>query len=136
MTTDSRNPDLIACAIAANAHLGEALAELISIADAIRESLSTAVEPPIKPPLNEPQTREEALAAHRREHRMGLPGKIAGDPELEAFIVDKIATLTFAEVAESVAATFPPDRRTSTSAVHRWWQKRQAAKITIEKYQA
>ncbi len=92
---------------------------------AIRASLSTPFEGHFKAPSNAPQTREEAFAAHRRAHRMGVPGKIESDPELEAFIAENIVTLTFAEVAEAVAATFPPDRHTSTSAVHRWWQKRQ-----------
>ena len=126
MTTDSRNADLIDRAIVANRQLGDALTELLSITDDIRASLSTPVQTPFEGPSNAPATREEALAAHRRAHRSGSPGKIEGDPELEAFIADKIATLTFAEVAEAVAANFPPDRRTSTSAVHRWWQKRQA----------
>ena len=126
MRTDSRNADLIDRAIVANRQLGDALTELLSITDDIRASLSTPVQTPFEGPSNAPATREEALAAHRRAHRSGSPGKIEGDPELEAFIADKIATLTFAEVAEAVAANFPPDRRTSTSAVHRWWQKRQA----------
>ena len=55
-------------------------------------------------------TREQMLAAHRRTHRPGWPGKIEGDPELAAFIRARIDTLTFAQIVSEVRATFPPDR--------------------------
>ena len=125
MNATSRNPDLIDRAIAANRELGVALAELISITDAIRATLSTAVESPVQPPFNAPQTREEALATHRRAHRMGLPGKIEGDPELEAFIRARIDVKTYAEIVADVKAHFPADRQTNVSAVQRWFRKRQ-----------
>lgn len=125
MTTDSRNPDLIARALAANAQFGDALAELISIANAIRATLSTAVETPVEPPLNAPQTREEALAAHRSPHSMGVPGKIESDPELEAFILARIDGKTYAQIIADVKVNFPADRQTSVSAVQRWFRKRQ-----------
>ncbi len=86
--------------------------------------LSDTFEAPVKPPLNAPQTREEALAAHRRAHRMGVPGKIEGDPELEAFILARIDSLTYAEIVAEVKAHFPADRQTSASAVQRWFRKR------------
>lgn len=116
------DPDLAARAIAANARLGEAFAELISIADAIRASLSTAVETPVKPALNAPQTREEALAAHRRAHRPGHPSKIDSDPELQAFILARIETQTFDQITAAIKATFPATQHVGRTAVHRWWR--------------
>ena len=135
MTTDSRNADLIARAIAANAHLGEALAELIRLTEAIRDTFLTPVQTPFERPSNAPQTRDEALAAHRRAHRSGSPSKIEGDPELEAFIVARIETLTYAEVVASVRANFPLDRHISSSGLQRWFRRRESAKVTIAKYQ-
>jgi hypothetical protein len=126
MTTDSRNADLIDRAIVANRQLGDALTELLSITDDIRASLSTPVQTPFEGPSNAPATREEALAAHRRAHRSGGPGKIEGDPELEAFIAARIDTLTYAEVVAAIKTYFPPDRQTSVAAVQRWFKKRSA----------
>ncbi len=126
MMTSPRKLDLIDRAIAANAKLGNALAELISIADAIRATLSTAVETPVKPALNLPQTREEALAAHRRAHRSGYPPKIEGDPELEAFILARVDTLTFGQITDAIKADFPPAQHVGRSTVHRWWRLRTA----------
>lgn len=51
-------------------------------------------------------------------------GKIERDPELQAFIRARCLTLTFPEVAAEVAANFPPERRVTTSTIHRWWHRR------------
>ena len=112
--------------IAANAQLGAAVTELISIAQAIRSTLSTTREAPLQAPFNAHPTHEETLAAHRRAHRTGLPGKIESDPELEAFIAAHIDTMTYAQIVQAVKSHFPADRHTSTSAVQRWRQKRLA----------
>ncbi len=96
----------------------------LHLTDAIRATLSTAVEAPVKPPLNAPQTREEAFAAHRRAHRSGRPAKIEGDPELEAFIIERIAVMTYSDIVASLTAHFPPDLLTSNSAVQRPFRKR------------
>ena len=70
------------------------------------------------------QTRAEVLAAHRRAHRPGIPAKIDSDPELRAFIVARLDTRTFTQICDEAAAHFPPDRRTSLSALSRWWQRK------------
>lgn len=127
MTTSTHKLDLIDRAIALNRELGVALADMIGMTDAIRTSLSTPVEAPLQPALNAPQTREEVFAAHRRAHRSGRPGKIEGDPELEAFILARIAVQTYAEIIADVKERFPADRQTSISAVQRWWCKRHSA---------
>ena len=71
---------------------------------------------------NLPSTVPPAVAEHRRSHRAGVPARIASDPELEAFIRARIDRLTFTQIVAEVAATFPPERRTSLSALSRWWK--------------
>jgi hypothetical protein len=61
---------------------------------------------------------------HRRAHRPGRVPKIDSDPELRAFIEARIDAMTFNEVADAVAAAFPPERRVRKSAIHEWWHKR------------
>jgi hypothetical protein len=64
----------------------------------------------------------QGAAEHRRAHRSGVPSRIASDPELEAFIRARIGHLTFAQIIAEVAASFPPKRQTSMSALSRWWK--------------
>ena len=80
---------------------------------------------PIKPSL----TRDDALLQHVAAHRPGKPGKIAADPELRAFVEARLSRMTFAEIEAAVAAYFPPERRASLSAIHRWWQKMQRDEV-------
>ncbi|MCJ1903361.1 MULTISPECIES: hypothetical protein [Paracoccus] len=74
---------------------------------------------------NASSTPDEALLQHVAAHRPDRPGKIALDPELRAFVEARLSHMTFAEIEAAVAAHFPPDRRTSLSAIHRWWQRMQ-----------
>jgi hypothetical protein len=85
-------------------------------------TLETALNQAIKGPLNEPSSLPPTLAEHRRAHRSGVPARIASDPELEAFIRARIGQMTFAQIIAEVAASFPPRRRTSMSALSRWWK--------------
>ncbi len=86
------------------------------------KTLEGALNQAVKGVLNAPLTTAENNAAHLRAHRKGLPSRILADPELEAFIRARIDTQTFAEIVKEVDATFPPDRRTSVSAISRWWR--------------
>lgn len=121
--TESCNADELARALEANDGLCAALADVISLAQAIRAALSAPLEDPIKQPFNAAFTREDVLAEHRRAHRSGRPAKIEGDPELQAFILARIETMTFAQIVSEVRATFPPDRQCSMSGLGRWWLK-------------
>ena len=78
-------------------------------------------EHPVQQPLKPPETRSANLAAHRRAHRSGRPSNIDADPELRAFILARLATHTFTQIRDAIAASFPPDRRTSLSGLSRWW---------------
>jgi hypothetical protein len=86
------------------------------------KTLETALNQAVKGAVNTPLTAIENSAAHRRAHRSGVLSRIASDPNLEAFIRARIDTLTFAEIVKEVDAAFPPNRRTSISAISRWWR--------------
>lgn len=77
--------------------------------------LSTALEAVVQRPLQP--------ADWRAAHRPGRPPRIENDHELRAFILARIDRLTFDQVVSEVAAAFPPERRTSRSALHRWWHR-------------
>ena len=85
-------------------------------------TLETALNEAVNGDVNTLLIAVENNAAHRRAHRKGLPSRILSDPELETFIRARIDTLTFAEIVTEVDATFPPNRRTSVSAISRWWR--------------
>jgi hypothetical protein len=85
-------------------------------------TLEAALNQAVEGALNDPSLLPQIAADHRRAHRSGVPPRIASDPELEAFIRARIGQLTFAQIIAEVAATFPPNRRTSMSALSRWWK--------------
>lgn len=62
-------------------------------------------------------------AKHRREHRMGRVPRIDADPELRTFVAARVDRRTFQEMADAVAAAFPPERRAGRSAIHAWWRR-------------
>lgn len=55
--------------------------------------------------------------------RAEVRSRIEADDKLRTFILARIRTLTFDQVLAEVAAHFPPDRRPSRSALHRWWHR-------------
>jgi len=77
---------------------------------------SRAVEAPLHPG---PVSRDDWLAAHRS----GRPSIIESDPELRAFIEARLGAMTFVAIVAEVAATFPVGRRTSLSALSRYWRR-------------
>jgi hypothetical protein len=85
-------------------------------------TLETALNQAIKGPLDDPSAPKQIAADHRRAHHSGVPVRITSDPELEAFIRARIGQLTFAQIIAEVADAFPPNRRTSMSALSRWWK--------------
>ena len=60
------------------------------------------------------------MAEHRRNCRSGTRSTSHDDPELRAFILARLDTMTFKELAFALAATFPPERRLSLSSIHRF----------------
>ena len=88
-------------------------------------ALSNALQNGFEERLQTPVKALDILSEHRRDHRPGKPSKIDSDPELRAFILDRIDMTTLEDLADQIAATFPPDRRVAKSALHRWWRQRQ-----------
>lgn len=64
---------------------------------------------------------------HRAAHRRGHPSRIDQDRELRAFVIARIQHRTFEQLEADIAAAFPPGRRTSKSALHRWWHRNLAS---------
>ncbi|MFD3192013.1 hypothetical protein ACFMPD_17385 [Sedimentitalea sp. HM32M-2] len=63
------------------------------------------------------------ITDHRRAHRAGPPPKIESAPGLQAFITARIDRMTFVQIADDVAAPFPPERQAKKSAIHAWWHR-------------
>ena len=110
MPTDGRDPR--ALARDALAGLGAARTALNSLSTALQRDAKSRFEAPLN------------AADWRAQHRRGLLSKLETDPELRAFVLARIDRLTFDQVVAEVAANFPPGRRTSRSALHRWWHRR------------
>lgn len=63
------------------------------------------------------------VTEHRREHRPGVPGIIASNPDLQAFILARLDRLTFKQIADDIARHFPVPLHVHQSTIHRWAQK-------------
>lgn len=102
----------------------EAAAHANRLADHLQEASNAAIDllitlsKDVKSPV-----KTDVKAAHRRAHRMGVPAKLATDPEVQAFVESRLDTHTFGEIAKAIADNFPPERHVSRSSIHRWWQK-------------
>ncbi|MDF0602319.1 hypothetical protein P1J78_16390 [Psychromarinibacter sp. C21-152] len=111
---------------AARLHLKET-DELLQAARAAHSRARAAFERAVKQVVEDPVDAvfncDAPPSDHRRNHRPGRPAKIDSDRELQAFIRARIDRLTFVEIAEEVAETFPPERRVGKSAIHAWWQR-------------
>ncbi|WP_157971088.1 hypothetical protein [Pseudogemmobacter bohemicus] len=62
-------------------------------------------------------------AEWRAQHRSGHPPGSEADPELRAFILDRIDSQTYDQIVSAVRASFPAERRVSRSSIGRWWQR-------------
>lgn len=65
----------------------------------------------------------DVKAMHRATHKRGGLSKVEADPEVKAFILARIDTLTFDAIVAELKAAFPPERHVARSSVHRWWLK-------------
>lgn len=63
---------------------------------------------------------------HRRQHRPGRPAKLDSDPELRAFVLAQIDSLTFPQLEAEVANAFPAERQVRKTAINSWWRKHRA----------
>ena len=99
-----------------------ALADL-DRARAAMAQLSAGLEGSINGPFNAPSNAAADLSVWRAAHRSGSPSRLDADPELRAFVLSRIATLTYDQIVQAVAASFPPARRISRSSLSRWWRR-------------
>lgn len=116
--------DLRAMLIMAEGDMRAAIAALQHGLACIEEALEATVQEGLEG-LPSPTA---PISGHRRAHRPGVPPKIDGDPELQAFITARVDRMTFAAIAAEVAAHFPPVRRIGRSAIYDWWRKAKAPK--------
>lgn len=84
---------------------------------------STPVEGPVQAAASDLPAIRQPPDPWRAAHRPGQPSKLDTDAELAAFVRARLDRLTFPQIAAEVAAAFPPGRRTSSSAIHRWWHR-------------
>ena len=94
-----------------------------STVERLSAALEGGVEPAVNPLLKDASDPASWLAAHRP----GKPSKIDADAALRAFILARIDHMTFDQLVAAVAARFPPERRTSRSALSRWWRRNRPA---------
>lgn len=87
------------------------------------EGTLTRVSIALEAALNGADPAVEPVTEHLREHRPGPPKKLAADPELRAFVEARFNRLTFDQIADDVAANFPPERRIRRTAIHDWWHR-------------
>lgn len=81
-------------------------------------TLETALNQAIKGASNVPSSDLPDFERHT-----AIRSRIEADPELRAFILARIATLTFDQVRAEITAHFGPEKRVSRSALHRWWHR-------------
>lgn len=99
-----------------------ALTEIERARQAIEE-LSIGLEGDVDPPIKEFSKASTDLVAWRASHLRGPPSRRDTDSELRAFVLARIETQTYDQIADAVADAFPPARRTSRSALSRWFRR-------------
>lgn len=81
--------------------------------------------------MNAKTSTPMAPSAHRAAHRPGKPSKL-DDIEVRAFVDARIENMTFQELTAACRERFGEDRAPHKSALHRYWQCRQAAAPAAE----
>ena len=118
------NPEIASLIATAMRNLSEAQRAVRDAERAIAElegGMRCVFEPGLQALQTPPETNR--FAAHIRAHLPGRPSKIDTDLELRAFILARIDTTTFSQLAQEVSYQFPPDRRVGRSAINDWWNK-------------
>lgn len=100
--------------------LTDALASLEAI-ETMVQRVQANIKHALKPTPNAAFNPASNADLHRRLHRPGRPRRIDADPELRAFVLERIEVMTFEELAEAIAQQFPPERRIGKSAIHDWF---------------
>lgn len=69
----------------------------------------------------EKSKQSEAAARWRQEHRPGRPSKIMADPELRAYIDERLPIMTFEQIAKACHRQFGAARAVSQSTIGHYW---------------
>ena len=77
--------------------------------------------------LRELQLHTRSITEWRRLHLPGSPSKIQIDPELRAFVDERLPTMTLKQIAAACVKRFGRKRAPGKSAVHRYWTTFHAA---------
>jgi hypothetical protein len=101
-------------------------AALVAGLDRTIAALEQAVEDRVQRAVQALPEPTAPHSPHRAAHRPGRARLIDNDPELRAFITARIDSLTFYQLADDVAAHFPPERRVKKTAIHAWWKRQQS----------
>jgi hypothetical protein len=64
-----------------------------------------------------------SCGTHRSLHRPGRASKLDTDGELRSFVLERIETNTFQEIADEIERRFPRHRRVARSTIHAWWNR-------------
>jgi len=78
--------------------------------------------------LDDTAAIDRTTALRRARGGPGGVSKLDADPELQSFVRARIHAQTYDEIVGAVAAQFPTNRRTSRSAIARWWLKQRPGK--------
>ncbi|MCA8878606.1 MAG: hypothetical protein KDA73_01350 [Rhodobacteraceae bacterium] len=106
---------------AAKAGLDQAQADLAAACAAVAR-LAALAEAKVIAAL---PSSDVPVTAHRRAHRPGRPAQLDADPELRAFVLARIDSLTYQQIADEIALQYPLERRIGKSAIHHWWRRNQ-----------
>jgi len=97
--------------------------ELNAAAAVALERAETQLQRAIQHAFDVPFKCSVPPSAHRRDHKPGRAAKLDTDREMQAFVQARLSRMTFEDIADDVAQTFPPERRVDKSAIRAWWTK-------------
>lgn len=61
------------------------------------------------------------VSGWRLLHRPGNPSRILSDPDLRAYVDEKLPTMTFEQIVAACREKFGPERAPSKTAIGRYW---------------
>ncbi len=116
MTARRKVDDALSALSAAVAQTRQATAALDRASETLQSVLQDRFEGQVETPT-------DVAAEHVRAHRPGRPSRIDTDPELRAFVIERVDHMPFTALAAAIRSAFPPERRVGKSALYSWWKR-------------